>query len=289
MLSGYEHLIGGLSGGTVATFVCHPLDLMRIRYSANEGSAKRPQYRSYLHAFRSIVQAEGFRGLYQGLTPNIIAAPIAWGLYFHFYHQIHNVVGVSSDPDKQSFVTNLLVGCAAGGIVMALTNPLWVAKTRLCLQYENSTKIYSGMTDCLRKIYAKEGVQGLYKGFLPGLVGTINGSIQFAIYNFLKDRRCASLGLAADAKLSTVDYLLFSSVSKILSTMSTYPYQVVRTRVQDHNTAYNSIRHCLAQTWKHEGLGGFYKGAAMATVKQMPTGVITYLVYEHTRRLAEKL
>lgn len=33
MLAGYEHLFGGLSGGIASTLICHPLDLLRIRYA----------------------------------------------------------------------------------------------------------------------------------------------------------------------------------------------------------------------------------------------------------------
>lgn len=33
MFSGYEHLIGGMSGGLASTLVCHPFDLLRVRYS----------------------------------------------------------------------------------------------------------------------------------------------------------------------------------------------------------------------------------------------------------------
>ncbi len=28
-----EHLAGGLAGGVASTIVCHPLDLLKIRYS----------------------------------------------------------------------------------------------------------------------------------------------------------------------------------------------------------------------------------------------------------------
>ncbi|KIH59815.1 hypothetical protein ANCDUO_09943 [Ancylostoma duodenale] len=29
----YEHLIGGFAGGVASTAVCHPMDLLKIRYS----------------------------------------------------------------------------------------------------------------------------------------------------------------------------------------------------------------------------------------------------------------
>ena len=56
-----------------------------------------------------------------------------------------------------------------GLLTLVLTNPIWVVKTRLCLQYEatstsfKSEKYYSGMADALFKIYKYEGVRGWYK------------------------------------------------------------------------------------------------------------------------------
>ena len=53
-----------------------------------------------------------------------------------------------------------------------VTNPIWVAKTRLCLQYDkygsaaaaaNSSTHYKGTIDCLVKIGQNEGIRGLYK------------------------------------------------------------------------------------------------------------------------------
>ncbi|KJH46185.1 hypothetical protein DICVIV_07746 [Dictyocaulus viviparus] len=106
-LQKYEHLISGFAGGVVSTVVCHPMDLLRIRYSgefsvslllanlyysrkaiisADEGGSFRPRYNSYIHATKSIVRVEGIRGLYQGLTPNVVGAALAWGLYMEWYH-----------------------------------------------------------------------------------------------------------------------------------------------------------------------------------------------------------
>uniref|UniRef100_A0A914QUY4 Uncharacterized protein n=1 Tax=Panagrolaimus davidi TaxID=227884 RepID=A0A914QUY4_9BILA len=97
---------------------------------------------------------------------------------------------------------NLVVGCAAGTFVMAISNPLWVAKTRLCLQYENETaKTYRGMIDCLKKILRDEGIRGWYRGFVPALFGTLNGAIQFAIYNYLKDWRYRTKKIPRDTPL----------------------------------------------------------------------------------------
>uniref|UniRef100_A0A7E4VWB1 Mitochondrial folate transporter/carrier n=1 Tax=Panagrellus redivivus TaxID=6233 RepID=A0A7E4VWB1_PANRE len=283
-MSSYKDFIGGSSAGLVSTLVCHPMDLLKIRYSVNDNSKLRPQYSSYLDATRKIFRAEGIRGLYQGLSPNLLASPIAWGLFFQGYNLIRphfNFLDFS--PSFQ----NLTVGCVAGGSVLAIISPLFVAKTRLCLQYEtDGPKKYRGLTHCLAKIYRDEGVRGWYKGFVPGLWGSLYNSIQFAIYNHLKAWRCRQLGVENDTKLSTTDIFVFSAASKCLGKASIYPYQVVRARLQDHHTHYKSATDVIVQTLRKEGIYGLYKGMLMTMLRQLPNGIIMFVVYEHAKSLA---
>lgn len=62
---------------------------------------------------------------------------------------------------------HMLAASEAGVLTLLMTNPIWVVKTRLCLQYDNkadasNVKIYRGMIDGLHKIYRTEGFRGLY-------------------------------------------------------------------------------------------------------------------------------
>ncbi|WKY07741.1 hypothetical protein Q1695_007314 [Nippostrongylus brasiliensis] len=278
----YDHLIGGFAGGVMSTAVCHPMDLLKIRYSADEGSNIRPRYRSYFHATKCIVRAEGLRGLYQGLTPNMVGAALSWGLYMEWYHKIQAVLPFRSPNEN---IDNFLCGFFAGGAVMCFTNPIWVTKTRLCLQYEtNAEKKYSGMLDCLRKIFKEEGFRGLYKGFVPGLFGTTHGALQFMIYNGLKAKQCERQGLARNAQLGQQDYLMFSAISKVVATTVTFPYQVLRTRMQDHNVKSGGVWRTTVDTLQREGIRGLYKGCLMANVRQLPAAVVTFVTYENVRR-----
>ncbi|KHJ79879.1 hypothetical protein OESDEN_20461 [Oesophagostomum dentatum] len=59
-----------------------------------------------------------------------------------------------------NFICAILTGCS----VLCISNPIWVVKTRLCLQYETAAKRnYTGMVDCLVKLFKGEGVRGLYR------------------------------------------------------------------------------------------------------------------------------
>lgn len=49
-----------------------------------------------------------------------------------------------------------------------MTNPIWVVKTRMCLQYSVDTNLpsckkYNSMIDALVKVFKHEGIPGMYK------------------------------------------------------------------------------------------------------------------------------
>ncbi|KHJ79878.1 hypothetical protein OESDEN_20460 [Oesophagostomum dentatum] len=212
----------------------------------------------------------------------MFGAAVSWGLYLQWYHVIQAWLPFRS-PNVN--IDNFLCGCLSGAAVMSITNPIWVTKTRLCLQYEmKGPKKYSGMVDCLVKISKEEGIRGLYRGFVPGLIGTAHGALQFMIYNRMKVWRCQRLGLQENAHLDSRDYLVFSALSKCIATTVTFPYQVLRTRMQDHNVQTGGVVRTFVNTLRREGIRGLYKGCIMANLRQLPAAVVTFVTYENVRR-----
>lgn len=109
---------------------------------------------------------------------------------------------------------HMLAAAEAGILTLTMTNPIWVVKTRLCLQYgspvtENALvdRQYKGMLDALIKISKKEGIRGLYKGFVPGIWGVSHGAIQFMAYEELKNSYNQYRNQAIDTKLVSVAFM----------------------------------------------------------------------------------
>lgn len=100
-------------------------------------------------------------------------------------------------------------------------------------------------------------------------------------YEQLKIYRAKSIP-GGQKDLSTVDYLVISGFSKMFAGSVTYPYQVVRSRLQmyDANRNYRGARDVIAQVWKREGLAGFYKGLGPNLLRVLPSTWVTFLVYE---------
>ncbi|TNN02935.1 hypothetical protein fugu_010422 [Takifugu bimaculatus] len=222
------------------------------------------------------------RGLYQGVTPNIWGAGASWGLYFLFYNAIKGYIKEGRQTELSA--TEHLVSAAQAGILtLTLTNPIWVTKTRLVLQYsaDRTSKQYKGMFDALAKIYRHEGVPGLYRGFVPGLFGTSHGALQFMAYEELKRDYNRYKNVPSDTKLNSLEYITMAALSKIFAVATTYPYQVVRARLQDQHNSYNGVLDVISRTWRNEGAAGFYKGIIPNIIRVTPACCITFVVYEN--------
>lgn len=124
---------------------------------------------------------------------------------------------------------------------------------------KNTPGAYRGILHGVVEISRTEGLKGFYRGLLPSLFGVSHGAIQFMAYEQLKNHRAHQRG---GKNLSNLDYLTLSAGSKIFAGSITYPYQVVRSRLQTYEaeSAYKSASDVIVQVWQREGIRGFYKG-----------------------------
>lgn len=164
---------------------------------------------------------------------------------------------------------------------------------------------YTSISDGARQIFRSEGWRGFYKGLVPSLFGVSHGALQFMAYEKLKISRRRGVGGGVSGggggtaqeqqqqqqqqqqprDLGTFDFLLLSGLAKVFAAVVSYPYQVIRARLQIYDTAkiYKGSRDAVTQVWRHEGIKGFYKGLAPNLLRVMPSTWVTFLVYENTR------
>lgn len=79
---------------------------------------------------------------------------------------------------------------------------------------------------------------------------------------------------------STSEYIFFAAISKLLAAASTYPYQVVRARLQDHHHNYRGSVDCIQSIWRSERLRGFYKGLTPYLLHVTPNICLIIVIYE---------
>ncbi|KAK4621267.1 Mitochondrial FAD carrier protein FLX1 [Fulvia fulva] len=300
----------GFTAGVVSTLVVHPFDVIKTRLQINSQNATRPG--STLRMIRQIANealhgpSEDMvrvrasfakesqavvRSFYRGLMPNMIGNSVSWALYFMWYGNIKDLVRAarqaSSGGERVHALKSsdyFLASGISGVLTAVATNPIWVIKTRMLSTAKDAEGAYKSIAHGTSALYKAEGVKGFYRGLVPSLFGVSHGAIQFMAYEQLKNHWALSRKGGKEG-LTNLDYLSLSAASKMFAGSITYPYQVVRSRLQTYDAAkkYNGVRDVVVQIYRKEGMRGFYKGLAPNLIRVLPSTCVTFLVYENMK------
>ncbi|KAJ8764276.1 hypothetical protein K2173_006016 [Erythroxylum novogranatense] len=295
----WESATAGAIAGFATVAAVHPLDVVRTRFQVNDGRVSNlPTYKNTVHAILTISRSEGLKGLYSGFSPAVLGSTVSWGLYFFFYSRAKERYSRNRD-EKLSPGLHLASAAEAGALVCLCTNPIWLVKTRLQLQSSlHQTRLYSGLYDALRTILREEGWSALYRGIVPSLFLVSHGAVQFTAYEefrkivveYKSRRRKESDKVANSDLLNSVDYAVLGGSSKVAAIMLTYPFQVIRARLQqrpskDGIPRYADSWHVMKEAARFEGFRGFYKGITPNLLKNAPAASLTFIVYENVLKL----
>ncbi|KAI2643507.1 mitochondrial folate carrier protein [Xylaria nigripes] len=299
----FVETIAGLTAGSVATLVVHPLDIVKTRMQIHRSHAASSQTLTTISVIHGLMRTpHPVAALYRGLTPNLLGSASSWASFFFFKvraeHAILAIKGRPSGDGKATLTPQdyFIASGAAGLCTQALTNPIWVLKTRMVSSDHGAAGAYPGMLSGAAQLLRTEGWRGFYRGLGISLFGVSHGAVQFAVYDPLKQmylnrrQKVASNGSRSgdreEQRMTNEATLVISSVSKLMAGAITYPYQVIRSRLQNYDADERfgrGIRGVIRRLWQEEGWRGFYRGIIPGVIRVMPATWVTFLVYENAK------
>merc|ERR1711934_802404 len=131
-------------------------------------------YRNPLHCFRKIVRAEGVKGLYRGLPPNLIGVTPEKAIKLAANDLLRE--HLSDDNGNITLPNEILAGGGAGFMQVIATNPMEITKIRLQVQ---GTLPPSVPRQSAVEIVQSLGLQGLYRGTPATLLRDVPFSLIF--------------------------------------------------------------------------------------------------------------
>lgn len=204
-------LSGGLAGGTVTT-VLYPVEFIRTRLAMDVGRGTADVPRLYPGGMRDVCatiwKTDGWRGLYQGYGIALAGVVLYRALHLGGYDAVkteilhrrgHNIgitgaQGNTSNESKNNDTPGLTMGerFLAAQIVSLTAGtacyPIDSVRRRLMMQagLPAEQRLYKNSVDCIRRVWATEGLHGFYLGIGPNLVRSFGASLLLVSYDVFK-------------------------------------------------------------------------------------------------------
>ena len=280
-----DFLIGGVSAAVSKTLVA-PIERVKLLLQVQDASqsiSAENKYKGIGDCFSRVYSEQGLSSFWRGNLANVVRYFPTQALNFAFkdtYKKIFNPYNPKVEPGK-FFIGNCMSGGAAGATSLCFVYPLDFARTRLAADVgSGGEREFTGLIDCLKKIFAKDGPSGLYKGFGISVFGIIAyRASYFGMFDTGKTF------LFPDAKSANVFAMWgFAQIVTVSAGVASYPLDTVRRRLMmqsgraKEDLMYTGTMDCFKKIYADEGGKAFFKGS-LSNVLRGTGGALVLVFY----------
>ncbi|KAJ2487122.1 hypothetical protein EV174_000734 [Coemansia sp. RSA 2320] len=286
MSDNVAHALAGAGGGIISMAATYPLITVGTRLQVQRSSNSAAAYAGNMDALRKILSTEGIAGLFSGLESAIFGAAVTNGVYYYFFEAVKAAFERASKRKNMSTVESMVSGAVAGAMTCIITNPIWVVNTRLTVKQKKLSAEVDGNKDrspstvqAFAEIIKEDGILSLWQGLIPALILVINPIIQYTAFEQLKNK------VERFRKLGSLDFFVLGAISKLCATSVTYPYILIKSRMQlkqskNENERYDSLMDGLRKVIAQEGIAGLYKGIESKLLQSVLTASLLFVSKE---------
>jgi len=261
-----DFLMGGVSAAVAKTSAA-PIERIKLLVQNQDEMIKQGRlshpYKGIVDCFARTYKDEGLLSLWRGNTANVIRYFPTQALNFAFKDYFKSLFGFKkSEGYGKWFAGNLASGGAAGASSLLFVYSLDYARTRLAndAKSKGGARQFNGLLDVYKKTLASDGFAGLYRGFVPSVVGIIvYRGLYFGLYDSLKP--VVLVGALEGSFLAS--FLLGWGVTTGAG-LASYPLDTIRRRMMmtsGSTTHYKSMFDAGSQIIAKEGTKSLFKGA----------------------------
>lgn len=254
------------------------------------GRLDRP-YSGVIECFSRTYQSEGLVSFWRGNTANVIRYFPTQALNFAFRDYYKRMFKYSKEKEYGKwFLGNIASGGMAGATSLVFVYSLDYARTRMANDAKMAAKDgkegarqFNGLLDVYRKTIASDGIAGLYRGFVPSVMGIIvYRGLYFGLYDSLKP-----LVLVGPLEGNFLVSFALGWTSTALAGLCSYPLDTVRRRMMMTSGTGQNYRNffvAMMQIVRQEGAYSLMRGAGANILRGVASaGVLS--IYDQAQLL----
>lgn len=184
-------------------------------------------------------------------------------------------------PSNASLGVNMLAGALAGITEHAVMFPIDSIKTRMQVFATSPAAVYTGIGNAFTRISSTEGMRALWRGVSSVILGAGPAhAVHFGTYEAMKELTGGNA--AGNQWLATS---LAGASATIASDALMNPFDVIKQRMQVHQSEFRSVFTALRVVYQKEGIAAFYVSYPTTLTMSVPFTAVQFTVYEHMKKL----
>ena len=235
---------------------------------------------------RHILQADGVKGIYSGLSASLLRQITYSTTRFGVYEQLKQVF--TSTKEQPSFLALVAMASTSGFLGGIAGTPADILNVRM----QNDASLaaadrrnYKHAIDGLVRISREEGFAALFRGVWPNSVrAMLMTASQLASYDVFK----RELLIRANMGDNLYTHFTASLMAGFVATTICSPVDVIKTRVMSAKTK-ESLVPLLTRIMANEGMGWVFKGWVPSFIRLGPHTIATFMFLEQHKKIYRKL
>ncbi|GAB9464925.1 hypothetical protein Gpo141_00002347 [Globisporangium polare] len=266
-----------LASGTVAgcsgIIVGQPFDTIKVRLQTHGAF-----YKGSVDCVRQTFKHEGALGFFKGMTSPLFGSAWTNAIMFSVYER--TLRQLDNSPQNPALTSVMYAGLFGGFCQTIAVTPTDLIKCRLQVQDGHASNQYRGPVDCIKHIYSRNGLRGLFLGYPITLLREVPSfGCYFAVYEAAKRKMIANDVSSHTAMLTA------GGLAGVGSWVIAYPMDVIKSSIQttaedarpeEKTTAYQARR-----LYRLGGLKIFVRGMETAVIRAFPVNAVTFYCYEN--------
>jgi ornithine carrier protein len=302
LVEAVEDVVYGSIAGIVGKYIEYPFDTVKVRLQSQPDHLPL-RYKGAIDCFGQAIRADGFLGLYRGISAPLVGAAAETSSLFLFESAGREVLYTTkfASRDRDLTLPQLwLTGAFSGAFTSFVLTPIELVKCKI--QAPAVSGGGSGMTlrplSVIKDIFRHEGIMGFWHGQLGTLIREAGGcSAWFGAKETVTTafRQMNTRSMSEDEKLQILSkplplwqQALAGASAGVSYNFLFFPADTVKSRMQTMAIGDVKGRRTFwkegVALWQQHGLRGLYRGCGVTCLRSAPSSAFIFMVYDGLKR-----
>jgi ornithine carrier protein len=293
--------------GVVGKYIEYPFDTVKVRLQSQPDHLPL-QYKGPTDCFRQSIRADGFLGLYRGISAPLVGAALENSSLF-FWERLGRAAIYASGyaPREQPLPLSALwmTGAFSGAMTSLVLTPVELVKCKIQVPAktgDGAARAPLKPAAVIRDIWRHQGWRGFWHGQLGTLIRESGGCAAWfgskeTVSKLMREWNERSARTEEEReRVRTADALPLwqQAVAGASAGMSYnflfFPADTVKSRMQTTPIGegapaqQRTFAGETAALWKQAGLKGFYRGCGITVLRSVPSSAFIFMVYDGLKK-----